>query len=343
MGLTTLCYIEKENKYLMLHRIVKKHDVNKDKWIGVGGHFEHGESPEDCMFREVKEETGLVPVQYRLCGVVTFLSDMGTEKEAWEYMFLYHITDYKGTMKECDEGVLEWIPKKDLLNLELWEGDRLFLRYMDEGAPFFSLKLTYEEGNLMAAVLDGKELEFFDLLDEKGEKTGRIKERSLVHEDGDPHGTSHIWIVRRTEKGYDVLLQKRSANKDSFPGCYDISSAGHVAAGDEYLETAVREMQEELGISAAAEDLKQIGVHDGIINGNFCGREFRNHEISAVYVYDKPVEIEALSLQKEEVEEVIWMDYETCLEKMEKGEIKHCIFQDEFEMLGEYLGEIPGN
>ena len=156
MGLTTLCYIEKENKYLMLHRIVKKHDINKDKWIGVGGHFEHGESPEDCMFREVREETGLVPVQYRLCGVVTFLSDMGIEKEAWEYMFLYHITDYKGTIKECDEGVLEWVPKKDLLNLELWEGDRLFLRYMDEGAPFFSLKLTYVEGNLMAAVLDGK-------------------------------------------------------------------------------------------------------------------------------------------------------------------------------------------
>lgn len=340
MGLTTLCYIEKENKYLMLHRIVKKHDINKDKWIGVGGHFEHGESPEDCMFREVREETGLVSVQYRLCGVVTFLSDMGTEKEAWEYMFLYHITDYKGTIKECDEGVLEWVPKKDLLNLELWEGDRLFLRYMDEGAPFFSLKLTYVEGNLMAAVLDGKELEFFDLLDENGEKTGKIKERSLVHEDGDPHGTAHIWIVRETEKGHDVLLQKRSANKDSFPGCYDISSAGHAAAGDGYLETAVREIQEELGIPAAAEDLKQIGVHDGIINGNFYGREFRNHEISAVYVYDKPVEIENLSLQKEEVEEVIWMDYNTCREKMEKGEIKHCIFQDEFEMLGEYLGEI---
>lgn len=340
MGLTTLCYIEKENKYLMLHRIVKKHDINKDKWIGVGGHFEHGESPEDCMFREVREETGLVPVQYRLFGVVTFLSDMGTEKEAWEYMFLYHITDYKGTIKECDEGVLEWIPKKDLLKLELWEGDRLFLRYMDEGAPFFSLKLTYVEGNLMAAALDGKELEFFDLLDENGEKTGRIKERSLVHEDGDPHGTAHIWIVRKTEKGHDVLLQKRSANKDSFPGCYDISSAGHAAAGDGYLETAVREIQEELGIPAAEKDLKQIGIHNGIINGNFYGREFRNHEISAVYVYDKPVEIENLSLQKEEVEKVIWMDYNMCREKMEKGEIKHCIFQDEFEMLGEYLGEI---
>ncbi len=338
MGLTTLCYIEKENKYLMLHRIVKKHDVNKDKWIGVGGHFEHGESPEDCMFREVKEETGLVPEKYRFCGVVTFLSDIGTEKEAWEYMFLYHITEYSGNIKECDEGVLEWIPKKDLLSLELWEGDRLFLRYMDEGDPFFSLKLTYEEGNLMSAVLDGKALEFFDVLDEDGEKTGRIKERSLVHEDGDVHGTSHIWVVRRTEEGYDVLLQKRSADKDSFPGCYDISSAGHVAAGSGYLETAVREIGEELGISASKDDLHFIGFHKGIMNGNFYGRDFQNHEISAVYVYDKPVKMENISLQKEEVEEVIWMDYDTCQKKMEKDEISHCIFQDEFKMLGEYLG-----
>ena len=112
------------------------------------------------------------------------------------------------------------------------------------------------------------------------------------------------------------------------------------AQSAKWVQVSEREIQEELGIPAAAEDLKQIGVHDGIINGNFYGREFRNHEISAVYVYDKPVEIENLSLQKEEVEEVIWMDYNTCREKMEKGEIKHCIFQDEFEMLGEYLGEI---
>ena len=87
MGMTTLCYIEKDNKYLMLHRIKKEHDINKDKWIGVGGHFEHGESPEDCMFREVMEETGLTPLSYRFCGIVTFLSDMGTEKEAWEKPF----------------------------------------------------------------------------------------------------------------------------------------------------------------------------------------------------------------------------------------------------------------
>lgn len=171
MGMTTLCYIEKDNKYLMLHRIKKEHDINKDKWIGVGGHFEHGESPEDCMFREVMEETGLTPLSYRFCGIVTFLSDMGTEKEAWEYMCLYHIEEFKGEIKECDEGVLEWVDKEKILDLDLWEGDRLFLRYMQERRPFFSLKLVYEEGNLTAAVLDGKPLEFFDILDEKGNKT----------------------------------------------------------------------------------------------------------------------------------------------------------------------------
>ena len=105
MGMTTLCYIEKDNKYLMLHRIKKEHDINKDKWIGVGGHFEHGESPEDCMFREVMEETGLTPTKYRFCGIVTFLSDMGTDKEAWEYMCLYkgqfiHEFSTKGHRKE---------------------------------------------------------------------------------------------------------------------------------------------------------------------------------------------------------------------------------------------------
>ena len=225
-----------------------------------------------------------------------------------------------------------------MLKLELWEGDRLFLRYMDERAPFFSLKLAYVKGNLMSAVLDGKKLEFFDLLDENGKKTGRIKERSLVHEDGDAHATVHIWVVRKTENGYDVLLQKRSANKDSFPGCYDISSAGHVAAGDEYLKTAVREMQEELGIAAKEKDLEYVGIHRGKITGRFYGREFKNYEISAVYVYDKPAEISELTLQEEEVEEVIWMDYALCLEKMKNGEIKHCIFQDEYEMLGRYLG-----
>lgn len=337
MGMTTLCYIEKDESYLMLHRIVKKNDVNKDKWIGVGGHFEHGESPQDCMFREVMEETGLIPVQYRFCGIVTFLSDMGTPKEAWEYMCLYHIEEFRGELKDCDEGILEWVKKEDILNLELWEGDRLFLRYMEERKPFFSLKLTYENGMLVLANLDGKELEFFDVLDAEGNKTGRRKERSLVHEDGDLHGTVHTWVVKKSGNGFDVLLQKRSREKDSFPGCYDISSAGHVAAGDGYRKTALRELSEELGVEASEDELKFIGMHRGVMNGNFHGKTFRNHEISAVYVYDQPVSIEEMDLQKEEVEEVLWMDYEEAREKMKTGQIRHCIFEDEFLQLGGYL------
>jgi len=159
MKLTTLCYIEKNGCYLMLHRVTKKNDVNKDKWIGVGGHFEHGESPEDCLFREVLEETGLSLTSFRFCGIVTFLSDMGTPEEEWEYMCLYHADGFEGQIKTCDEGVLEWIKKEDLLKLNLWEGDKIFLQYMDQKVPFFSLKLEYRKGKLLSAWLDGKELE----------------------------------------------------------------------------------------------------------------------------------------------------------------------------------------
>ncbi len=155
---TTLCYIERENHYLMLHRIKKENDLNKDKWIGIGGHFEKGESPEDCVVREVYEETGLTLNQYRFCGLITFLSDMSTEEEASEYMCLFHSEDFSGEIKECDEGALEWIHKRDLFALELWEGDKIFLRLMDERRPFFSLKLVYEQGTLVEAVLDGQAL-----------------------------------------------------------------------------------------------------------------------------------------------------------------------------------------
>ena len=158
MGMTTLCYIEQDGKYLMLHRVVKKNDINKDKWIGVGGHFEHGESPEECLLREVKEETGLTLNSYRFCGLVTFLSDLGTSDEAIEYMCLYHSDDFSGQLINCDEGVLEWLPKERVFDLELWEGDKLFLRYMMEGRPFFSLKLVYVKGQLTEAVLDGENI-----------------------------------------------------------------------------------------------------------------------------------------------------------------------------------------
>lgn len=150
---TTLCYIEKNGQYLMLHRTKKENDINHDKWIGVGGKFEENESPEDCLLREVREETGLTLTQFRLCGVITFLSD---EWEG-EYMYLFHATDYTGQIAECDEGVLEWIDKEKAIALPTWEGDKIFLRLMDEGGPFFSLKLRYEGDTLKEAVLNGVE------------------------------------------------------------------------------------------------------------------------------------------------------------------------------------------
>lgn len=154
---STLCYLEKDGCYLMLHRVKKENDCNKDKWIGVGGKFEDKESPEDCLVREVREETGLTLGSWRFCGIVTFVTDI------WEteYMYLYRSDDFTGApvvRDGCDEGVLEWVPKEKLLFLPLWEGDKIFLRLMDENAPFFSLKLEYRGDTLVRAELDGKEL-----------------------------------------------------------------------------------------------------------------------------------------------------------------------------------------
>ncbi len=158
--LTTLCYIEKDEKYLMLHRVLKKNDINKDKWIGVGGHFEKGESPEDCLLREVKEETGLTLTFYQFRGIITFtFSSQGKETDT-EYMCLYTANGYEGELISCSEGNLEWVNKKDVFSLKLWEGDKIFFRLLKEGRPFFSLKLVYQDDELREAVLDGEKLEF---------------------------------------------------------------------------------------------------------------------------------------------------------------------------------------
>ena len=158
--MTTLCYIEKEDSYLMLHRVVKKNDVNKDKWIGVGGHFEEGESPEECLLREVKEETGLTLKAYDFRGLITFkLTDSQGEKTLTEYMCLYTAKEYEGELSPCDEGVLEWVPKEKIQDLEIWEGDKIFFRLLNEGHPFFSLKLWYIDNELKEAVLNGRAME----------------------------------------------------------------------------------------------------------------------------------------------------------------------------------------
>ena len=150
MNFTTLCYIEKENKYLMLHRTSKKKDGNKDKWIGVGGHFEKGESPEECLLREVKEETGLELTSYQFRGIVTFISDEWPD----EYMCLYTADKYTGDIGNCDEGKLVWVEKGKIMDLNIWEGDKIFLKLLMENQPFFSLKLEYKGDKLINTVLN---------------------------------------------------------------------------------------------------------------------------------------------------------------------------------------------
>lgn len=152
---TTLIYIERGDEYLMLHRTKKRHDVNHDKWIGIGGKFEAGESPEECALREAREETGLTLTDWRYRGIVTFVSD----RWEGEYMHLFTAAGFEGALRECDEGELAWIKKEALLALPAWEGDKIFLRLLDEDVPFFSLKLRYEGETLAEAALNGRAME----------------------------------------------------------------------------------------------------------------------------------------------------------------------------------------
>lgn len=142
---TTLCYLEKDGAYLMLHRIKKENDINKDKWVGIGGKFEEGESPEDCLKREVFEETGLTLRSARFRGIVTFLSD----EYGSEYMHLFTSDDFTGELQECSEGEPVWIPKEQVEGLNIWEGDKIFFRLMNDDCGFFSLKLHYHGDQLL--------------------------------------------------------------------------------------------------------------------------------------------------------------------------------------------------
>ena len=151
---STLCYIVKDGKVLMLHRVKKKNDINHDKWIGIGGKFEPEEAPEECILRETKEETGLTLTSWRCRGVVTFLQEGGEG----EYMYLFTADDFTGELIECDEGDLQWVSLDFLDALPTWEGDRIFLNLLWQDAPFFLLTLRYQGHRLVEAVLDGKKI-----------------------------------------------------------------------------------------------------------------------------------------------------------------------------------------
>ena len=151
---TTLCYITRGDEVLMLHRVKKKNDINKDKWIGIGGKFEDGESPDECLLREAREETGLTLTAWQCRGVVTFLS----EGEDGEYMYLFTADGFEGELKECDEGDLQWVSRDFLGQLPKWEGDQIFLDLLWQGAPFFLLTLRYDRDKLTEAVLNGEKI-----------------------------------------------------------------------------------------------------------------------------------------------------------------------------------------
>lgn len=150
---TSLCYITQGDQVLMLHRVKKQNDINKDKWIGIGGKFEPWESPDECLLREVREETGLTLTNWQCRGIVTFLSE-----NVGEYMYLFTADGFDGTLKECDEGDLKWVSRDFLYALPMWEGDKIFLDLLWQDAPFFLLTLRYQGDRLVEAVLDGKKI-----------------------------------------------------------------------------------------------------------------------------------------------------------------------------------------
>lgn len=173
-------------------------------------------------------------------------------------------------------------------------------------------------------------MEIFDIVDEKGIPTGNTIERSEAHQKGIRHRTAHIWVVRKTEDTVQLLLQKRTQNKDSFPGCYDTSSSGHILASDEPIESARRELYEELGISVEAEDLVFAGCFSINYEKEFHGKPFRDNEVAFVYIYSKPIEISELVLQKEEVESVEWFDMDYVQSVLEPRDARFCVPTDGF-------------
>ena len=152
---STLCYITRGDEVLMLHRVKKKNDINKDKWIGIGGKFEGEESPDECLLREAKEETGLTLTNWKCRGIITFLPN---EPFEGEYMYLFTADEFEGELKTCDEGDLQWVSRDFLDQLPKWEGDQIFLDLLWQDAPFFLLKLRYEGDRLAEAVLNGERI-----------------------------------------------------------------------------------------------------------------------------------------------------------------------------------------
>lgn len=186
-------------------------------------------------------------------------------------------------------------------------------------------------------------MEYLDIVDENGLPTGQIIERTAAHATDAPHRTAHVWIIRRRGDSVEVLMQKRSMNKDSFPGQYDTSSAGHIPAGVEPLPSALREMQEELGLTAAPEELTFAGTFLNHYKSFFHGKPFRDNEYSLVYVYDRPVCTQELTLQAEELERVDWFELRSVYEARLRNDPAFCVPIGGLETLMRFLGTEPAD
>ena len=180
-------------------------------------------------------------------------------------------------------------------------------------------------------------MEYFDIVDENGVPTSETVSREEAHRKGIRHRTAHVWIIRPSKTGYDLLLQKRSMNKDSFPGLYDTSSAGHIPAGDEPMESALRELREELGIEATPGQLSYAGMFQIQYEKEFHGHIFRDNEVASVYIYQKPVEIASLTLQESEVSEVRWFDLDEVWNEIKNDRSRFCVPTGGLKVLREYL------
>jgi len=176
-------------------------------------------------------------------------------------------------------------------------------------------------------------MEILDIVDEKGNPTGETVDRKIAHEKGILHRTSHVWILRKKQKKVQILLQKRSDNKDSYPGCYDISSAGHIPAGQEFVSSALRELNEELGCEAKAEELILCGQRRFWFEKEFHGKPFYDNQVSNVYIMWLDKAESEFKLQKEEVSNIKWFDFDMCVEAVKNHTISHCIFLEELEMI----------
>lgn len=329
----TLCYLERDGQYLMLLRNKKQRDVNAGKWIGVGGRREAGETPEACALREIREETGLTVRDLTARGVVNFVSDAAED----ERMFLYTARDFEGTLIDCDEGELHWIDREAVFGLPLWDGDRIFLQKLLDDAPYFEMTLTYEGERLRRCVCDGQALELLDVYRPDGSPAGYVAERGYMHRHGIWHITAHTWIVRRSAAGEpELLLQLRSVKKRLYPGFYDISSAGHIDAGEDVHTAALRELEEELGLHADPSALRFVGIRQSLYDDD-VGEGYHDREYCYVYLYEGDVRADELRLQESEVDGFCWMAFDALVQALREGSMPLCVEPPELELLAPAL------